>query len=302
MKGSSFGANQGMSNMGRHKGHTIASVCTMTACIGLFCLAFMLIVNITHIVRNAEEDVGITVFFDEGTSTERIDEIRAEIEGTGLVDASRTVYTSPEQAWENMQATYFEDSPELAEGFADDNPLADSASLEFHPYELEDQGRLKEQLEATDGVRRVNASELTASSLLTVSRVITVIAAVVIVVLIVVSAFLISNTIAMSIAGRKEEIHIMRYIGATRGFASRPFIVEGLVTGAIGAVIPLIIMFVVYTLAEGYVADHFSLLSSLFVLIPRARVLAVLIPASAVIGIGIGLIGSGLSVRRYLKV
>ena len=302
MKGSSYGANQGFSNMGRHRGHTIAAVCTMTACIGLFCLAFMLIANITHIVRNAEDSVGVTVFFDEGTTETRIDEIRGEIEGTGLVDPARTVYTSAEQAWEDMRATYFEDSPELAEGFSDDNPLANSASLEFHPYELSDQGALTERLEAMDGVRRVNASELTATSLITVSRVITAVAAVVILVLVIVSAFLISNTIAMSIAGRKEEIHIMRYIGATRAFASRPFIVEGLVTGILGAAIPLIIMFFVYTFAEGYVTEHFSMLSSLFVLIPRIRIFAVLIPASAVIGIGIGLIGSGLSVRRYLKV
>ena len=302
MKGSSYGANQGLTNMGRHRGHTIASVCTMTACIGLFCLAFMLIANITHIVRNAEDSVGVTVFFDEGTTESRIEEIRSEVEATGLVDPARTVYTSADEAWEQMRATYFEDSPELAEGFSDDNPLANSASLEFHPYELTDQGELTQRLEAMNGVRRVNASELTASSLITVSRVVTAIAAVVVAVLVIVSAFLISNTIAMSIAGRKEEIHIMRYIGATRGFASRPFIVEGLVTGILGAVIPLVIMFIVYTLAEGYVSEHFSMLSSLFVLIPRVRIFAVLIPVSAVIGIGIGLIGSGLSVRRYLKV
>ena len=288
--------------MVRHKGHTLASIFTMVACIGLFCLAYMLTANIDNIVRNAEESVGVTVFFDEGTTEARISEIYAEVISTGLVDASRTVYTSAEQAWEDMRATYFEDSPELAEGFEGDNPLADSASLEFHPYELSAQQELVDYLRSIGDVRRVNYSELTAASMTTIAHAIILIASVVIIVLLVVSAFLITNTISMSISSRREEIHIMRFIGATKAFIRRPFIVEGLMTGLIGAVIPLIIVYFVYRAAENYAFADLQILSSLFTLIPAGQIFAVLIPAAALIGIGIGLAGSGFSVRRYLKV
>lgn len=295
-----YGLKEGWKNIRKNRWYSVASACTMAACIFLFCMAYAIVANVAYMVERAETTIGVTVFFEDALPEEKIQEIGAVLKARSEVDT--ITFVSAEEAWEEMKQNYFADTPELAEGFAQDNPLANSASYEIFLKNLDDQPAFVEYVKSLDGVRKVNYSEMTASGLNTANQVITGVSAVLIVILLLVSIFLISNTIALAINVRREEIHIMRYIGATSRFVRMPFVIEGVLLGCMGAVLPLVIMYVVYGRASVFFADKMNMFSSLFTLLPMGDIFMVLVPAALLLGIGIGFVGSEISVRRHLYV
>ena len=220
MKPSSFlyAVRQGFKNIGRNKMFSIASVATMTACIFLFGVLFSVIMNVDSVRRDIEEKVGVTVFFVEGTSEERIAEIGEEIRKIDHV--TEVTYTSADEAWENYKAEHFASNPSLAEGFKE-NPLANSSSYTVLV------------------VRQINQSSAAVQNLAGFNRIFTGVSIAIIVVLLVVSAILIANAVSMGVEARSKEISIMKLIGATDTFVRAPFVVEGLILGLIGTVLPL---------------------------------------------------------------
>ena len=132
----------------------------MAACIFLFCILYSVVVNVQHMVKAMEDTVGVTVFFDEGLSEEEIQAIGDVISARSEVADMR--FVSAEEAWESYKEDYFAGMPELAEGFEEDNPLANSASYELYLNDIEDQQEFVEYLESIDGVRQVNYSEIAA--------------------------------------------------------------------------------------------------------------------------------------------
>ena len=124
----------------------------------------------------------------------------------------------------------------------------------------------------------------------------------IIAILFAVSVFLISNTVTIGIAVRKEEITIMKYIGATDFFVRSPFVIEGMMIGAIGAVIPLGIIFVVYNQVLEFILTKFSMLTKLLSFVPVEEVFSQLLPVSVALGVGIGFLGSIVTVRKHLRV
>ena len=124
----------------------------------------------------------------------------------------------------------------------------------------------------------------------------------IIAVLLLVSIFLISNTVTIGISVRREEIGIMKYIGATDFFVRAPFVIEGILIGFIGSVIPLVLIYFLYNRVILYIHDHFSILMSLLQFLPVEKVFETLMPISILIGVGIGFLGSFVTVRRHLHV
>lgn len=211
-------------------------------------------------------------------------------------------YISAEEAWESFKEEYFADSPGLAEGFAGDNPLANSASYEIYLKETSMQDGFVEYLEGIDGVRRVNYSSLTAKGLTTFRNVLAVVSLAIIGILLAVAVFLIGNTVAAGIVHRKEEIRIMRWIGAENVMIRAPFVFEGLIIGLIGSAIPLAGSWYGYEWVVSIALDKLSLFSGLIAFLPVETVFQVLVPVGLVLGAGIGFFGSRASVRRHLKV
>ena len=164
------------------------------------------------------------------------------------------------------------------------------------------QGALVTYIESIDVVREVNRSEVTATTLSGLNKLIAYISAGIIIILWLVSIFLISNTVTMGIAVRKDEINIMKYIGATDFFVRAPFVVEGIIIGIIGSLIPLVIIYFVYTNAISYIVSKFTMLSSILNFLPVETIYNKLIPISLLIGIGIGFLGSFITVRKHLHV
>lgn len=295
-----YSLGQGFKNIGRNKVFFIASVATIAACVFMIGMFLSIIMNFNHILREAEESVCVTVFFDEGMKESDILDIGNKISGWEEID--RAEYTSAEQAWENFKEDYFKDRPEMAEGFQDDNPLADSASYAVYLKDISDQAKIVERIEALDGVRQVNKSEITAGALSDFGKVAGIISLAIIIVLLAVSIFLISNTIVTGITMHKEEIHIMKYVGATDFFVKSPYVFEGIIIGLIGAVIPIIILFFVYRRMMVYLMDQMQTITRVFTFLPVHSVFIYLLPLSLIIGAGIGFVGSMLATGKHIKV
>ena len=156
--------------------------------------------------------------------------------------------------------------------------------------------------EGLEGVRKVNKSDVVAKTLTSVNRLIGYVSVAIIIILLVVSVFLISNTVTMGVTVRHEEIAIMKYIGATDGFVRAPFVIEGIVIGLIGAVIPLILLYFLYGKAVTYVMTRFSLLSNIVEFLPVTQVYRTLLPVGLALGVGIGFLGSLVTLRKHLRV
>ena len=299
-----YSAKQGVKNIWRNKMFSLASIATMGACIFLFGLFFALIINFTYILKNVETNVGITVFFDEGLDQASIDMIGQEIRNrTDIVTVCN--YVSADEAWESYAEQYFEGNTEAAEGFKanKDNPLANSAHYQVYVNEIENQDELVSYIKELDGVRQVNQSQKASSTLSTVNRLIATVSVIIIVILLAVSVFLISNTVAVGISVRKEEIGIMKLIGATNTFVRLPFILEGILIGLIGAAIPLTALYFLYNQAVQYILTKFSVLQDFMNgLLPVNQVFQLLLPVGLILGMGIGFVGSMFTIRKHLKV
>ena len=287
---------QGIINIFRNKWFSLASIATIGACLFLFGLFYAIVMNFQSIVKNAEEGMSVTVFFDNGISQERIQEIGAMIEN--ITEVSKIVFKSADEAWAEFREEYL---GEYSDGFTE-NPLENSASYEIYLSDVSMQPALVSYLEETEGIRLVNRSEVMASTLTGVNALVAYISVGIIVILFAVSIFLISNTVTIGISVRKEEINIMKYIGATDFFVRAPFVIEGMMIGAVGALIPVGILYVLYEKVIEYIMLRFSILTKLLSFLPVEIIFNTLLPASIIMGVGMGFLGSVTTVRKHLKV
>lgn len=288
---------QGITNIFRNKWYSLASIATIGACLFMFGIFYAIVANFQYIVKEAQDGVAVTVFFDEGISEEKISEIGTLIEKRAEV--SHVNYVSAAEAWDSFKGEYL---GEYAEGFEEDNPLKDSANYEIYLNDVSMQESLVTYLESVEGIRQINKSEVTANTLSGINRLVGYVSVGVIVILLAVSVFLISNTVTIGISVRKEEISIMKYIGATDFFVRSPFVVEGILIGAVGSALPLVIVYVLYNKVIEFVVERFAVLSNILNFLTVGQVFATLIPVSIIIGVGIGFLGSFITVRKHIRV
>ncbi len=291
---------QGVKNIWRHKLYSLASMATMAACIFMFGIFFCLVQNFDHIIKEAEKGVAITVFFDEGMADEEISQIGERIRARDEV--AQMNYVTAEEAWNEFQQVYFKEAPELAEGFEEDNPLANSAHYEIYVEDVAKQKNLVTFVESIEGVRQVNKSEDIAEILTDFNVLVGYVSVAIIGLLLAVSVFLISNTITIGINSRREELGIMKLIGATNAFASTPFLIEGILIGFVGAVVPLGVLYGVYNKLVEYIVNEFDMLSGVLQFLPAKELFHTLAPVGLVLGVGIGLLGSFITTRKHLRV
>ena len=295
-----YSFRQGMKNLYKNKMFTLASIGTIVACLFLFGLLIAVGMNFQYMMQNAEEKVGITVFFDEGIDQQKINEIGESIDKiNGVIEKN---FISAEEAWDSFSKEIFGDEADVLEGFGDDNPLADSASYEVFIDDVAKQQTIVKQIQKIDGVRKVEYSEGTAKGLSNLNMLAAYASGAMVLILLGVAIFLISNTITIGISVRKEEIAIMKLIGATNFFVRAPFVIEGLVIGIIGSIIPIGIFWLVYDKVIAFLIEQYQFIANLLTFLPTKDVLAVVAPISLIVGIGIGLIGSYITLFRHLRV
>ena len=300
---------QGFANIFRNKWYSLASIATISACLFLFGLFYSIVANFQNILKTAEEGVSVTVFFHSEMdnceshvdgqipSDQRMEEIGQEI--AKRAEVSDIQFKSADEAWATFGPDYF--GEDYAEGFPE-NPLAGEDTYEIFLSDVSMQDALVTWLQSIPEVRKVNYSEMTANTLSGLNLLIAYVSMGIIVILLAVSIFLISNTVAIGISVRSEEINIMKYIGATDFFVRAPFVLEGMLIGLIGAAVPLGLIYSLYNYALNYMVNRFMVLSGFLNFLSVDEVFHFLVPVSLGVGVGIGFLGSISTVRKHLHV
>ena len=289
---------QGLRNIISNKMFSIASIATMAACIFLFGVFYSITMNFRYIVEKAEESVAIVVFLDEDATEKQLENIEKKLKAREEV--LEVKYISAEEAWESFQKDYFGEDVDAAAGF-EDNPLQNSDNFEVYMKDIAKQADLVKYAEGLNGVRKVNKSEQVADTLTNINMLIAYISGAIILILLAVAIFLINNTVTMGITIRREEIAIMKYIGAKDSFVRAPFIFEGVLIGIIGATILLFLLYFAYEKAIGYILSKFSILTTLLDFLPVGEVYKTLLPVGILLGVGIGVVGSFFTIKKHLK-
>ncbi|MFQ9514341.1 MAG: permease-like cell division protein FtsX [Eubacterium sp.] len=292
--------NQGLVNIKRNKLFSLASIGTIAACVFLIGVIFTIIINVNYMEKTLEQKVAVTIFFDKGLEQAGIDAIGEQLKADNMVD--KYTYTSAEEAWENFKEDYFAEDPDLASGFAEDNPLADSASYTVYLKNIENQDAFVKKMQGIDGVRKVKYSDQAKQTLSNVGRLLGYASVALIIILLGVGIFLISNTVMIGISVRRHEIKIMKLIGATNRFVRAPFVIEGVIIGLVGSAIPLIIIRLIYNRLVDFIIGKFGILANNIPFASVNQIFTILLPLGLGIGAGIGLIGSAVSLRKHLKV
>ncbi|MED9903123.1 MAG: permease-like cell division protein FtsX [Lachnospiraceae bacterium] len=287
---------QGIRSIFRNKWFSLASIATISACLFLFGIFYAIIMNFQHIVKTAEEDVCVTVFFENDTTDARIAEVGDLIRLRPEV--SDVQFVTEDEAWNWFKDKYLGDKDV---GFPT-NPLEGFGNYEVYMNDVSMHDSLVTWLESIPDVRMVRNDSILASALSGTNLIIAYVSAGIIIILLAVSIFLISNTVTIGISVRQEEIGIMKYVGATDFFVRAPFVIEGMLIGAIGAGIPLGIIYLLYNKAVMYATQSFPSLSKILNFLTVNEVFSVLIPVSLGMGIGIGFLGSFSTVRKHLRV
>ena len=290
---------QGVKNIKRNWMFSLASIITMAACIFLVGVFYSLVTNVDNIAHKVEQEVPVTVFFDEGTTDEQMQEVGNLIQARPEVE--RVEFESGDQAWQNFKDKYFQGS-DAADGFKDDNPLVNSSNYQVYLNQIEKQTELVNYIQSLEHVREVNQSEQAANTLGSFNKLVSYASIIIIAILLLISIFLISNTVSVGISVRKEEIGIMKYIGATDAFVRAPFVLEGMVLGVIGAAIPLAALYFLYNTAVEFILTKFNVLTGVVDFIPVWQIYQVLLPIGLLLGIGIGFLGSIWTTRKHLRV
>lgn len=294
----------GIRNVFRNGLMSFASIGTITVCLILLGVFYCIVANVWHITNELNSSVGVVVFMKEGITEEEtkalIDKVAAREE------VKEYKYTSAEEAWQKFREELLEDgtydSENLAAADENGNPLKDSANIEITLNNAADQTSLVVYLESQPEVRKVNYSADTSKAITTVSNWITVIGLAVILLLVIIALILITNTIKLSIYSRRDEISIMKMLGARDAFVRMPFVVEGLFLGLVGAILPCILVWFGYDRLLEVMGSKLGEMSGLVSFVGVGEIVKVLFPAYLILSVVVGGIGAGMSIRKYLRV
>ena len=288
---------QGIRGAWKNRMYTLASAGTIMACLFLLGVFYFVIANFNHAVESAETLVGITIFFENGTTEERILELKEEIRLRS--DVADVVYISAADAWEKYKLDSLNE--ELSATFGSDNPLADSASLEIKLKDVTKHEALVRYAESFQEVRKVNHSESIAESFAGIKLLLWVISVGLIAILVAVAVFLIRTTISTGINVRREEISIMSIIGATDFFIRAPFVVEGMLIGFLGSVLPIGLLYFLYGEVIHTLQEQFASVFTSMNFLPLEEIMNQFVPIALIFSLSIGVIASYVTAKRQIR-
>ena len=289
---------EGFANVFKNKKSTGASLMIMCATMIIFGVFLILGENINHFVSEVEQAQGIQVFATEEATDEQITELGEKIKTINGVN--KIEYVSKEDALNQMKEK-FADNQDLLEGYEGENNIF-TASYVVTLTDLNLSTQVQDEISKLDYVKKITSSDETVSTLISLANGIKIVTGVILVLLIVISIFIIANTIKLTVHARRKEISIMKYVGATNGFIRWPFIVEGMIIGIISSLISIILVGLAYNfIADQMVNSQFMKMMGVS-LVSFADMFSSIIFVYMLLGIGIGALGSIISMRKYLKV
>lgn len=291
---------EGFRNFFKNKKSTIASVIIMCATMFIFGIFFLIGENVNYIMEQVQSEQAMQVFINPEATKEQETELEQKIKAIQYVN--KVEYTSKEQALNEVKSW----------SSAVDYFLGDVTSDGYNPFkasyvitltDLTKSDEVQKQIETFDNVASVQAGSKTVNTLVQVANGIRTATGVILVLLVLISVFIIANTIKLTVHARRKEISIMKYVGATNGFIRWPFMVEGILIGIVSALISIVILGFTYNFVAGAVINNGVFSDTIGLsLLTFSDMFTMLFVVYMIIGIGIGSIGSSISMKKYLEV
>ena len=300
MKYSIFGylIGEGFRNFFKNKKSTAASIIIMCATMFIFGIFFLIGENVNYVIEQVQSEQAMQIFINPKATAEQETELGNKIRETQYVNT--TEYVSQEQALNEMKEWLGEDFAILDPYSGEDNPF--KASYVITLTDLTKTDEVQKQIESYENVASVQAGNTTINRLVDIANGIRTATGVILVLLILISIFIIANTIKLTVHARRKEISIMKYVGATNGFIRWPFMVEGIIIGIISALITVVILGFAYNFISDGITQSGTMSTLGYGLLSFSDMISMLLIIYIIMGIGIGAIGSAISMKKYLEV
>lgn len=288
---------EGLSGLKKNLLMTMASVVAVAACISILSFSYCVGSNLQYMLDQMEDSIGISVFLSGELSGEEIEKMKTEI---GKIDHVQEVrYISPADALDDLKQDWGADEDIFVGLDEENNPL--SHSFQITMDSIENQNGILTALENVDGIDNVRHGQTETEVLMKANRIFSVSSVIVMLLLGAISVMIIMNTIRISVVNRRIEINIMKYVGATDWFIRWPFIIEGIIIGLVGALVPLILGFPIYAKVTSAIFEYLPMITFVQFRL-TGDVFGFLIPFGVLFGIALGVIGSVTSIRKHLRV
>lgn len=286
---------EGVSGIWKNRLMSLASIGTIFLCLLILGLSYTIASNVDYLLAQIESTIGITAYIDTEVNEQDMATLKTKIENTPHV--TMVTYISKDDAL----ASFSEEQgiTNIMEEFKKDNPLP--ASFEIHMDDLENQEVVIQALSQYQELE-LSYFQRETPMLVQLNKGIRLISTIIIICLTLVGILLMSNTIKLTVYIRRKEINIMKYIGATDWFIRAPFIIEGIFIGLLGAIAPILVIWSTYIWVTEMLYEKFALIMESVQLQSATVIISNFIPMCLVIGISIGTIGSGIAIRKHLKV
>lgn len=298
----SYLVGEGIRNVFKNKKSTGASLVIMCLTMFIFGVCIILSQNINSIMEQLEVQQPIQVFIENGATQSEIDELKEKIR---QIDAVSSIeFISKKEALQiniDLMRESGDKGLQYVEGWTEENSPF-KASFVIRLTDLKESKNVESQILEFENVSSVQMKDVLMDVLLKISWWVKVVTAGIIIIFIAISTFIIVYTIKLTVYARRREISIMKYVGATNNFIRWPFIVEGIIIGIIAACIAILLIGIIYNLAYSQLAIGISSTGMNVKLLTFSEMFTVIITMYLVLGIGIGAIGSIISMRKYLKV
>ena len=298
MKHSIFGylLGEGFRNVFHNKKSSGASLAIMCATMLIFGLFFMIIENLNNAVETLETQQGIQVFIQKTATDAQMEQIGEQIQAIDGVN--KVTFVSKEDAL-NQTKEKLKDKQALIAGWDESNPFKASYLVTLTDLKLSSQ--VQDEIKKIDNIDSIQSRDETINGLVAIANGVRIVSAVILTLLVLISIFIIGNTIKLTVHARRKEISIMKYVGATDSFIRWPFVIEGIIIGIVAALISILVLGIAYSLITNAAAN--SIISTMGIkLLSFTDMTTLLVIVYMVLGIGIGALGSSISMRKYLQV
>ena len=286
---------EGFRNVFKNKKSTFACLGIMCATMLIFGIFFIIGENIDHIIKDVKASQGMEVFIKDDATESDIEKLGDRIsEITGV--NGRPKYYSKEAALQRMKERWKDNQDLIKDQIY-------SASYMVTLTDLSLSESVREEISKLENVKKITMGSETIKTLLVVSKWIRITTIVILALLVLISVFIITNTIKLTVHARRKEISIMKYVGATNGFIRWPFIVEGIIIGVVAGLISLLLVGIAYNYIAGKILDSNVVKNVLqMTLLGFDQMFNLILVVYMVLGVGIGIVGSSISMRKYLNV
>ena len=298
VKHSIFGylVGEGFRNVFHNKKSSGASLAIMCATMLIFGLFFMIIENLNNAVETLETQQGIQVFIQKTATDAQMEQIGEQIQAIDGVN--KVTFVSKEDAL-NQTKEKLKDKQALIAGWDESNPFKASYLVTLTDLKLSSQ--VQDEIKKIDNIDSIQSRDETINGLVAIANGVRIVSAVILTLLVLISIFIIGNTIKLTVHARRKEISIMKYVGATDSFIRWPFVIEGIIIGIVAALLSILVLGIAYSLITNAAAN--SIISTMGIkLLSFTDMTTLLVIVYMVLGIGIGALGSSISMRKYLQV